>query len=519
MIVDILVIGTGISGLTFATKVAETNPHIHLVLISKEQLIGGNTRYAQGGVAVVKNFAEDSHQKHIEDTMNAGAYKNDVQVIEFVVKEGSDRIDELLKWGIQFDTEDGKLHLSHEAGHSAKRIIHHKDLTGLEIQKALVRKIKSFPNIQYFENYALVDLITDHHTKYGLNRCYGAYVISKEQEQILAISSKLTVLSTGGAGQLYLRTTNPPGATGDGLGAAYRARVKMENLPYVQFHPTALLPKVDDKTFLISEVIRGQGAQLKNHKQERFMLDYHPKAELAPRDIVSRAIEMEIRKSKKDYLLLDARNISEKKWKKRLPNIFGALAKVNIDPTNEMIPIVPVAHYFCGGVVVNHFAESHMQGLYAIGECSYTGLHGANRLASNSLLEALVFSHRAAISCIEKLNREENSLNNQTTQNVPPWSGESYQRIYNLSHIRQLRKDLQNTMNQYVGIFKTDQGLKTAEQKMLTIYQNVLNIYKENRLNLELVELRNMVSIAHLIIQQAKLIKENKGVFYNRDNA
>lgn len=516
MISDILVIGTGISGLTFAIKVAEKNPQTSLTIISKERLIGGNTRYAQGGVAVVRNFVEDSYEKHIEDTLKAGDKKNDLEVVKFVVKEGSARVDELLAWGTQFDTKDGNLHLVKEAGHSANRIIHYKDMTGLEIQKSLVMKIKSLPNVTYLENHALVDLITDHHTSFGLNRCYGAYVISKEQEKIVTIASKVTVLSTGGAGRLFAHTTNPHGATGDGLGAAYRARVRMKSLPYVQFHPTALLPKVDGSTFLISEVVRGEGAYLINQKGERFMQGYHHKADLAPRDIVARAIELEMVKSKADHVMLHAQEIPLKKWKKQLPLIYQTLKKVNINPTKQPIPIVPVAHYFCGGIEVNHHAESQLMGLYAIGECSYTGLHGANRLASNSLLEALVFSHRAAMNCISNL--EKLALETKTLESVPNWSGESYQEFANLNLIHSIRKELQKTMTAYVGIFKTDQGLLIAEKKMHEIYKKVRALYRGNRLNLELVELRNMVSIAHLIIQQAKLITENNGVFYNKDN-
>ncbi len=516
MVYDILVIGTGISGLTFAIKVSEQNPNTKIALISKGGFDEGNTRYAQGGIAVVRDFVKDSYKKHIDDTLEAGGYQNKKEVIEFVVKEAGQRIDELLQWGIQFDTQNGELHLTKEAGHSAHRIIHYKDITGHQIQQALVKKIEKLPNITCLKNHTLVDLITDHHLKSNYNCCYGAYVISKEQRQIITLSARLTVLSTGGAGQLYRHTTNPPESTGDGLGAAYRAKVFMENLPFVQFHPTGLFPKVHGKTFLISEVLRGIGAQLLNHHGVQFMSQYHPKKEMAPRDVVARGIATEIQKGKMDYVYLDARNIPYHKWLKRLPNIYKQLINMDIDPEHQFIPVVPVAHYFCGGIVVNEHAESRLKRLYAIGECSSTGLHGANRLASNSLLESIVFSHRAAMHCIDSLNNQ--LLHSTIYEKIPSWKGKQYQEFNNPKITHSLRQQLQDTMTKYAGIFKTNQNLDVAEKEMYNIYKQVLGIYNRNKLDVELCELRNMVSIAHLIIQQAKQINVNQGVFYNIDN-
>ena len=516
MIYDILVIGTGISGLTFAIKISEQNPNANIALISKGELDEGNTRYAQGGIAVVKDFVKDSFEKHIGDTLEAGGYKNKKEVIEFVVKEGGQRIDELVQWGIQFDTQNGQLHLTKEAGHSAKRIIHHKDITGHEIQQVLVKKIQKLPNVVCLKNHTLVDLITDHHLKSNYNRCYGAYAISKERRQIITLSAKFTVLSTGGAGQLYRHTTNPPESTGDGLGAAYRAKVYMENLPFVQFHPTGLFPKVDGRTFLISEVLRGVGAKLLNEDGVQFMFRYHSDKELAPRDVVARGIATEIQRGELDYVYLDARNITYKKWCKRFPNIYNQLINNGIDPQNECIPVVPVTHYFCGGIAVNEHAESELKGLYAIGECSSTGLHGANRLASNSLLESIVFSHRAAIHSLESLNDE--LPPNSVYEKIPMWRGRQYQEFNNPEITQSLREKLQDTMTKYVGIFKTNRNLDIAEKQMHDIYKEVLKIYNRNKLDVELCELRNMVSIAHLIIRQAKEININQGVFYNIDN-
>ncbi|MGB2397637.1 MAG: L-aspartate oxidase, partial [Flavobacteriaceae bacterium] len=301
---DILVIGSGISGLTYAIKIAELNPKVRLILISKTSLLESNTRYAQGGIAVVSNFDQDSFEKHVQDTLIAGGGICDEKVVRFVVKEGKNRLDELIGWGTKFDTYNNQLHLSKEGGHSERRIVHYKDKTGQEIQKALIRKIKRFDNITLLEAHTLVDLITDHHHDSVYHKCYGAYIISNVKQEIIKITAQLTVLSTGGAGQLYQHTTNPINATGDGLGAAYRAKVLMQGLPFVQFHPTALYPKVAGDTFLISEAVRGEGAQLLTVNGHRFMPNYHPMAELAPRDVVARSITQELLASQDEYVVL-----------------------------------------------------------------------------------------------------------------------------------------------------------------------------------------------------------------------
>ncbi|MDC3133056.1 L-aspartate oxidase [Flavobacteriaceae bacterium] len=513
---DILVIGSGVSGLTFAIKCALKEPKTKIILISKDHLIEGNTRYAQGGIAVVSNFQKDSFQKHIEDTLIAGAGACDPKVVQFTVKEGNQRVQELMDWGTQFDKELTNLHLAKEGGHSEKRIVHYKDKTGLQIQEALIKKVKSFTNISLLENHILVDLITDHHTGTDFKRCYGAYIISKRQHEIIKIAARTTVLATGGAGSLFAHTTNPSGATGDGLGAAYRAKVFMESLPYVQFHPTALFPKINGNTFLITEAIRGSGALLKTVEGKRFMPDYDQRAELAPRDIVARAIEIEIQKSENSYVLLDCSSISEKKLIDRFPSIYQNCHSLGIDIPNASIPIVPAAHYFCGGIKVDEHGASNMKGLYAIGECSATGLHGANRLASNSLLESVVFSHRAALKILEEL--EEELLENAFYASLPEWQGEKEITNQNIIAIQKLRQEVQSTMTHKVGIFKTNKGLNEADKILNRIYKNLNAIYNENKLTTSLCELRNMVSIAHLIIKQSQEIKSNKGVFYNEDN-
>ena len=517
MIADVLIIGTGISGLSFAIKLAECNSEISIVLISKDQVSEGNTKYAQGGIAVVSDFEKDSFQKHIQDTLTAGAGACNPEVVKFVVEEGKDRLKELITWGIQFDKQKRSLHLVKEGGHSEKRVVHYKDHTGLHVQEALINKIKSFQNIQILENHTLVDLITDHHSEKKYNRCYGAYVISKEEESILKISAKITALCTGGAGSLYAHSTNPSIATGDGLGAAYRAKVHMDKLPYVQFHPTALYPKVNENTFLITEAVRGAGAKLRNCSGEYFMKNYDPRKELAPRDIVARAIQKEILKQEENFVFLDCSDITIETWKKQFPNIYTTCASLDIHLPEDLIPVVPAAHYFCGGIEVNSASESRLKGLYAIGECSSTGLHGANRLASNSLLEALVFSHRAALDVINALKSE---LPDPTFYDaLPEWKGDAYSNSVEIKEIRQLRIQLQEIMTHHVGIFKTKEGLMKANLEMFEIYKKVQKIYNQHKLTNGMCELRNMVSIAHLIIQQAQSITTNKGVFYNHDYA
>lgn len=514
---DLLVIGTGISGLTFAIKVAEQNPNYSITLISKSDINEGNTRYAQGGIAVVRNLKKDSTEKHIEDTLQAGDGACDPEVVKFVVEEANQRLDELIHWGMEFDKNKEKLHLGIEGGHSEKRIVHYKDQTGKQIQQALNAKVKTFPNITLLENHTLVDLITDHHAPVKKNRCYGAYVISQEQEEIVKISSKITVLSTGGAGSLYAYSTNPSIATGDGLGAAYRAKVQMERLPFVQFHPTALRDKVKGNVFLITEAVRGAGGKLRTAEQEEFMFSEDPRGALAPRDIVARGIQKQINKQKEKFVWLDGSSIPKKQWKSEFPNIYKTCLSIGIQLPEDPIPVVPAAHYFCGGIKVNHHSESQLKGLYAIGECSATGLHGANRLASNSLLEALVFAHRAALDCLKALQKPMPS--DAFYKALPQWDGEGYSKENTLDEVPVLRKKLQEIMTRSVGIFKSTQSLQQAEEKINDIYLEVQQFYNQNKLTNELCELRNMVSIAYLIIKQAQELNENKGVFFNHDYA
>lgn len=512
---DVLVIGTGISGLTYAIKLAEDSPTTNITLICKNQLDEGNTRYAQGGIAVVSNFKKDTFEKHIQDTFIAGDKFGDRNVIEFVIKEGTDRLQELIEWGTQFDVDNNRLALTKEGGHSEKRIVHYKDHSGAEIQRALIEKVKDFTNIQYFENHILVDLITDHHSKTNHKRCYGAYIISTVDEKIIKISAKITVLSTGGAGQLYAFTTNPVGSTGDGLGAAYRAKVQLENLPYIQFHPTALYPKVKGETFLITEALRGEGAQLINGSGEAFMYKYHPLKELAPRDIVARSIVREMILQQEKHVFLDATSIKNKVLNDHFPTIVKTCKSIGIDPSKSPIPVVPAAHYSCGGIKVDASSKTTLDGLYAIGECSHTGLHGANRLASNSLLESIVFSHRAAKNSLEELSKI--YLTDTFFDSLPDWNGQHLSHENPDHELNDLQKQLQSIMSNYVGIFKTDEGLKKAHQKIKFLYFNIVDLYNNNKLSPQICELRNMISVAYVLVNQSLAITENRGVYYNHN--
>lgn len=515
---DVLVIGTGIAGLSYAVRLGQLSPDKQIIMISKRDLLESNTKYAQGGIAVVSDFIKDSYEDHVADTMRASAQTSNPKVVDFVVREGTKRVQELIDWGVKFDKNGNDLHLGKEGGHSAERIVHYKDMSGLYIQRALIAKARSLHNITFFENHSLVDLITDHHVTDSFHkRCYGAYVISKADEEIIKITAKLTVLSTGGAGQVYAHTTNPDAATGDGLGAAYRAKVHIENLHFVQFHPTALFPKVDGNTFLITEAIRGAGAILRNHKGEPFMVDYDTRKDLAPRDIVSRAIHAEMEKYDSSHVFLDATHIDFQKLKQQFPTILKNCNKVGIDITKDLIPVLPAAHYICGGIDVDEFGQSSMIGLYAIGECSHTGLHGANRLASNSLLEALVFAARAAEDANRSLSKP--ILSADFFEEIPDWEGTEYISNEKTVRIRKLRARLQTIMSTHVGIIKSGKRLQTAESELHDVYLATKDLYQQNKLTPQLTTLRNLVSVAYLMIKQAQKYPENKGVYYNEDYA
>ena len=521
ILTDLLVIGSGISGLTYAIKTAEKNPHASVTIVTKESIHHGNTRWAQGGVAIVTDFEKDSLDRHINDTIEAGDGVCDEKVVRFVVEQGIDRLNDLLAWGAQFDRDqDGNFNLGKEGGHSNFRIIHHKDITGFEIQRTLVEKIKTFSNIRILEDHLAIDLITDHHIKPSRKAenlfCYGAYIYSKETKSISTISSKITVLATGGAGQVYQYTTNPSGATGDGIGLAYRAKARIKNMQYVQFHPTALFGDVEsDRAFLISEAVRGAGAKLMVKDGQSFLNKYDDREELASRDIVARAIDNELKIRGQDYVLLDCTHMDQEEFIRHFPNIYDKCLSIGINPLEKKIPVVPAAHYHCGGIEIDKFGQTSINHLFAIGECACSGLHGANRLASNSLLEGLVFGHRACTKSSELLDTK--SFGTNIYQEIPDWNDEGMHLPDEMVLVRYLKNELKFMMSDLVGIVRTDNRLKLARQKENEIYLSIKELYDISILSPQLLELRNLTSVAHLIIDQSIEQTENRGAFYNRD--
>src|SRR5215469_3820723 len=402
---DFLVIGSGIAGLSFALKAAK---HGKVLIVTKSNEDESNTKYAQGGVAVVVDKKEDSFEKHIEDTLIAGDGLCDQETVEIVVKEGPERIREIIDYGTNFDkNNEGIYDLAKEGGHSEYRVLHYKDITGFEIERALLEQIHQNPNIEILTHYFAVDLITQHHLGVFVDKsstditCYGIYALNTHTGDVEKILSKVTVMASGGAGHIYSVTTNPTIATGDGVAMVYRAKGKVRNMEFIQFHPTALYNPGEYPSFLISEAVRGFGGVLRRTNGQEFMQEYDPRKSLAPRDIVARAIDSEIKKSGEDFVYLDIRHRSKKDLLAHFPNIYAKCLDIGIDMTKDMIPVAPACHYMCGGIMVDHVGRSSLMRLYACGECSSTGLHGANRLASNSLLEALVFAHRCYLDSIE----------------------------------------------------------------------------------------------------------------------
>ena len=409
---DFLVIGSGIAGLTYAVKTAEACPDKIITILTKTSSDETNTKYAQGGVAGVMDMDNDSFEKHIADTLIAGDGLCNRHIVEIVVKEGVQRINEIIEWGAKFDKDtSGDYSLGKEGGHSESRILHHKDVTGKEIERTLLAAIKNKSNIHLINHCFVVDIITQHHLGYLVTKgtpdieCYGVYVLNLQNNKIEKILSKITLLATGGNGQAYRTTTNPSIATGDGVAMMYRAKGRIENMEFIQFHPTALYePGVPGQSFLITEAVRGDGAILCNVKGVAFMENYDERKDLAPRDIVARAIDNEMKINGTEFVYLDCRDMDIEKFKNHFPNIYEKCKSIGIDVAHQMIPVAPAAHYSCGGIKTDEWGRTSINNLYACGECASTGLHGANRLASNSLLEAMVFAHRCYLDAVEKIN-------------------------------------------------------------------------------------------------------------------
>jgi len=511
---DFLVIGSGIAGLSYALKVAD---HGKVCIITKAKADETATKYAQGGIAAVM-YTPDTYAKHILDTVNAGDDLCNPEIVRIAITESTERVRELVEWGVEFDKkESGKFDLHKEGGHSEFRVLHHKDQTGAEIERALLSKIKKHPNIEILENHFTVDLITQHHLGIDVNRrtpditCFGAYVLNPETREIHTILSRITLLATGGAGMVYGNTTNPEIATGDGIAMVYRAKGTVENMEFIQFHPTTLYNPDEKPSFLITEALRGFGAILKTKAGLEFMPKYDSRGSLAPRDIVARAIDNEMKISGDDFVCLDCRHLEANELIKHFPTIYAKCLSLGINITKEMIPVVPGAHYTCGGIKVDEYARSSIQNLYATGECASTGLHGANRLASNSLLESAVFSHRAALDSAEKIS----SIS--IRDDVPDWNAEGMILNEEMVLITQSLKEVQAIMTSYVGIVRSDLRLMRAFDRLQIIYRETEDLYNKSILTVKLCELRNIINIGYLIIKMALARKESRGLHYSID--
>lgn len=508
---DFLVIGSGIAGLSYALKVADCGK---VCMITKSDEDESNTKYAQGGIAAV-TYAPDSYEKHISDTLEAGAGLCDENVVKIVITESTERIKELIEWGARFDKKaTGEYDLGKEGGHSENRILHHKDNTGWEIERALLTQVKAHPNIEILDHHFAVEVITQHHLGMYVNsktpdiECYGVYALNSKTGHTEIIRSKITVMASGGAGQVYSSTTNPSIATGDGVAMVYRAKGKVDFMEFIQFHPTALYQPGKKASFLITEAMRGAGAILRNLSGEAFMQKYDKRLELAPRDIVARAIDNEMKIRGEDFVLLDCTAIDAEEIMNHFPNIYARCLKAGIDISKEPIPVVPSCHYMCGGIKVNEWAQSSIKRLLAIGECAATGLHGANRLASNSLLEALVFSHRAA-----ELSKQ--ILPNLTIQkDIPDWNIEGTADAEELILITQSRKELQSIMSSYVGIVRSKIRLQRAFERMKILNRETEELYQRTTLTVGLCELRNLIQVGYLITKAALNRPESIGLHY-----
>jgi L-aspartate oxidase len=512
--VDFLVIGSGMAGLIYALKVA---PFGNVCILSKINMDETATSYAQGGIAAVM-YSPDHFKKHINDTMIAGAGLNNEAIVRIAINESTERIHELIEWGTHFDKEStGKYSLAKEGGHSEYRILHHKDNTGNEIQRALSAKVKHHPNITIHENYLAIDLITQHQQGKLVKRngknitCFGAYALDKKSGEIITILARTTMLATGGIGNIYQTTTNPTISTGDGVAMAYRAKAQINNLEFVQFHPTSLYNPGEKPSFLITEAMRGAGAELVTKKGEPFMHKYDSRGSLAPRDIVARAIDNELKISGNEFVYLDTKRISKAEIISHFPTIYAKCLSIGIDITKDMIPVVPAAHYSCGGIVTNENGQTSVQNLYASGEVANTGLHGANRLASNSLLESAVFSHRAAkkaSSTISKINFEDD---------IPDWNDDGTTLNEEMILITQSKKELQSIMSNYVGIVRSNLRLVRAIDRLNIIHKETEDLFEKSIVSEPICELRNMINVAYLVIKLAMKRKESVGLHYNID--
>ncbi len=497
---DYLVIGSGISGLSFALKAARDGK---VAMVAKKDIAESNTLYAQGGIASVWSD-EDSFEKHISDTLAAGDGLCDKEIVGMTVKQGPERIRDLIEWGVDFTPREkdlGDFDLTREGGHSKRRILHTDDITGREVQDTLAERVREKNNISVHEHFIAVNLIVHD------NKCWGAYILDKRKNVVETFLAGATILATGGTGKVYLYTSNPDIATGDGIAMAYRAGAEISNMEFVQFHPTCLYHP-HAKSFLVSESVRGEGGLLRLDSGRAFMGDYHELKDLAPRDVVARAIDSEMKKTGDDCVFLDITHRDKKFVKKRFPNIYAKCLSFGIDMTVDPIPVVPAAHYSCGGISVDNYGRTSIRGLYAVGEVACTGLHGANRLASNSLLEALVFSHMAVIRTKEDIKRE------KSFPDIQPWDKKAAVESTESVVVSHCWDEIRRIMTDYVGIVRSMKRIKRARKRIRILHSEIEKYYWDYSLTADLVELRNIILVAGLIIESAMKRRESRGLHY-----
>jgi L-aspartate oxidase len=512
-ICDVLIIGSGIAGLSLAIKLGAEFPEKRILVVAKGAELESNTTWAQGGVSIVCDTKYDSFENHIEDTLNAGDGLCNKEVVEKVVRHGPYVLQELTRNGVPLDRMlNGDFMLGREGGHSQARVVHHKDITGFQIAISFLERTSMLPGIAISPYHTVIDLITDRNLKKRSSdstTCYGAFILDQKTKTIDKWIARVTVLATGGIGEVYKESTNPKLATGDGIAIACRAGASIRNMEFIQFHPTALYEETPlGQKFLITEALRGYGAILRNHNGERFMFKYHSKGELACRDVVARAIDHEIKTSLFPYMFLDCTHLPPDQLIQDFPKIYGECKNRGIDITTDLVPINPAAHYLCGGIDVDSTGRTSISNLYALGECAHTGLHGANRLASNSLLEAMAFSDFSFSSIKQLLGSVDITLEGIDAD-------EKYQlKDCDVPRLGKIRLQVQQMMMTYVGIIRTTQGLRYAK-KYLELIDKRLNGLYPNSISNELIELRNIITTARLIVIHSIERETNRGAFYN----
>lgn len=515
---DFLIIGSGVAGMSYALKVANSGKG-KVALVCKTTLDETNTSKAQGGIASVTNLKVDNFDKHIEDTMIAGDFISDRKAVEHVVRNAPEAINDLLQWGVNFDKqENGSFDLHREGGHSEFRILHHADDTGYEIQRGLMAAVKANKNITILENHYAVEIITQHHLGIEVTRktpdieCYGAYILNPDTQKIDTFLSRVTLMATGGTGAVYATTSNPNIATGDGIAMVYRAKGTVKDMEFVQFHPTVLYNLAETHpAFLITEALRGYGGILRLPDGEEFMQKYDKRLSLAPRDIVARAIDREMKIHGLNHVCLDVTHRDAEETKKHFPHIYAKCLSIGIDITKQYIPVCPSAHYMCGGIKVDLNGESSIKRLYAVGECSCTGLHGGNRLASNSLIEAVVYAKSAAEHAIKTIDNY--TYNTQ----VPEWNDEGTMSNEEKVLIAQDEREVGQIMSNYVGIVRSNLRLHRAWKRLDLLYEETEELFKRVKPTRDICELRNMINVGYLITRQAIERKESRGLHYTID--